>query len=136
MLSNKKFRRLISSFLVFLLGITMVGCDGTKHVSENLRLRQTVCRLCIRNRTDQERHISAEIAHCLQALEILADILCREAVYLIPVGTGDDRHAADREVFVQHIKGGSISASAAAHHRGTDLHMLGKRRAVKQSVEK
>ena len=60
MLSNKKFRRLISSFLVFLLGITMVGCDGTKHVSENNTTESTTTEAVSEDETEETTEVVLE----------------------------------------------------------------------------
>ena len=55
---------------------------------------------------------------------------------LIPIGAGGDRHAADGKVLVQHVKACRVSASAAGNNSRPDLAVFGKRRAVKQPVEK
>lgn len=85
---------------------------------------------------DKVRHVPAEIAHRLQSLQILHDILGRSAVDHVPIGGRDNRHLANGEIFVQHVEGGRRAAPARRYDDGARL--AGKRRTarIKGAVEK
>ena len=75
-------------------------------------------------RFDHKAHSARKVAHCLQALQILCDILCRKTVDHIPIGRGSYGHIADSKILVQHIKRSGVATSAAGNDRRADLHML------------
>lgn len=71
--------------------------------------------------TNQKRHVPGQIAHGLQAFQILFHIVGRKAVHLVPVSAGNDRHARNGEILVQYVEGCGVSASPAADNGGTHL---------------
>ena len=89
---------------------------------------------CIGDGADEERHVPAEVAHDLQSLEVFLDVRRGVPVDLVPVGAGNDRHAADGEILVEHIERRGVPAPPAADNRGADFHLLRKIGAVKQPV--
>jgi hypothetical protein len=58
-------------------------------------------------------HIPRQRAHGLQAFKVLADIIGREAVNLIPVLGADNGHVAHLEIFVETVERGRSTAAAA-----------------------
>ena len=69
----------------------------------------------------EPRHVLGERAHGLQPLLVPADVVRGEAVDLVPVLRGDQRHVADCEVLVQAVEGRGSPAPAAGHDGGSEL---------------
>ena len=97
--------------------------------------RQPVFLFRVRKCPDHKDHIPGEVPHGLQTLQVLFHIFRRVSVHLIPIGRRRDRHAAEGKVFIQYVKGSSISTSAAGHHRSTDFELLREGGAVEQPVQ-
>ena len=65
---------------------------------------------------EEKRHIAAEDAHDLHALEVLPHLVRIGAVHHVPVAGGDDRHLHQAEILVQLVPGGGRARAA----RGDD----------------
>lgn len=109
----------------------------TDEVREHMRLadRQAELLFAQRDALHQKRHVVGQDAHGLQSLFVLRRLSGLSAMDAVPVLAGRDRHAADRKVFVQLIKGCGASASSGDGDAGADLHRLVKGGAVKQPVQ-
>ena len=88
-----------------------------------------------RDTFEQPRHTSCEIAHCLHTLLVLHDFLRRFAVYHIPVGGRNDRHAADAEILVDDVERRRRPSPARGHDRGTRLALEGAAARIERAVE-
>lgn len=64
------------------------------------------------NVLQEPRHILRQRLHGLQSLAVLADVIRRKAVYLVPILRDDNMHIADTEILIQAVNG---SPDLAAH---------------------
>lgn len=83
----------------------------------------------------QPGHLARQVAHGLETLRVLADILGAVAVDHVPIGGTHLWHAADAEIFVQIVQRGRGPRPAGAGHRGPGLALEGIAPTVKGPVQ-
>ena len=78
--------------------------------------KNNACLLAGLDGLEEPDHVGGQGAHGLQAFLVLADVVGREAVDLVPVLGGNNGHVVHEEILVEAVEGCGCTAAAAGNH--------------------